>query len=681
MQNIKTDPILKLIDEYKECVRENGLINEIFKWKLLGKYKGRPDINAPDFYTEISSVDYSNLIYGIGKGAIKHMAKDREMPYKDCLKVLFDETMPLINRLNYFNESTLRIYRELVPDPNRSHHQDERTMATLLTFFNPDKYTFYKDSFYRKYCNLLGISTKKKGEKYLHYLELIDQLINNYINKDKELLDLVEHIIPSDAFQDNNHKILAQDIIYSQLDKGNEENDNENGTVLSDDLDDENDSLLKKHVMSQPLNQILYGPPGTGKTYNTINKALEIIGEKIEEKSRQEVKALFDAKMKEGQIVFTTFHQSMSYEDFIEGIKPVINDDIADSLSYEITPGIFKQFCLEAQTLSNTNFEETYQKLLDELNKLPEGEYLSLKTMTGKLFRINANSRDNLNLYTGRDFKKAGSLTKVGIKKQLNGDQYYKWWLGYYHGVIDYLADKYGYKNQSIGRNLNNYVLIIDEINRGNVSQIFGELITLIEEDKRLGKEEALEVTLPYSKETFGVPPNLYIIGTMNTADRSVEALDAALRRRFSFQEMLPDPELIAMQGDLKNKNGFLGNHDLPVILSTINQRIEKLLDKDHQIGHSYFMKITTLVELKTVFQNKIIPLLQEYFFGDYGKIGLVLGKGFFEAEEISKTNIFADFGDYDAADFSERTIYKMKDVTRFTDDEFDAAIYTLLKK
>jgi 5-methylcytosine-specific restriction protein B len=169
------------------------------------------------------------------------------------------------------------------------------------------------------------------------------------------------------------------------------------------------------------------------------------------------------------------------------------------------------------------------------------------------------------------------------------------------------------------------YVLIIDEINRGNVSQIFGELITLIEDDKRMGNQEALVATLPYSKKGFGVPPNLYIIGTMNTADRSVEALDTALRRRFCFEEMLPQPEKILDEGKIYDEYQI----DLVELLQTINKRIEKLLDKDHQIGHSFFMSVLTIGGLKHVFQYKIIPLLQEYFFGDYGKIGLVLGKDF----------------------------------------------------
>jgi len=199
---------------------------------------------------------------------------------------------------------------------------------------------------------------------------------------------------------------------------------------------------------------------------------------------------------------------------------------------------------------------------------------------------------------------------------------------------------------------------VIDEINRGNVSQIFGELITLIEEDKRLGNNESLEVTLPYSKEPFGVPPNLYIIGTMNTADRSVEALDTALRRRFSFEEMPPDYSLNQL-------DYTVFNYKASQLLETINNRIEKLLDKDHTIGHSYFMVTEGKNEEKELlksFYKNIIPLLQEYFFGDFGKIGLVLGKGFVNKKAWDKsTDTFADF-DYESSDFEERDIYEIID-------------------
>ncbi|MBP6732495.1 MAG: AAA family ATPase, partial [Chitinophagales bacterium] len=494
-------------------------------------------------------------------------------------------------------------------------------------------------------------------------------------------------------------------------------------------------AVTKSQVSMQgkPLNQILFGPPGTGKTYNTVNKALEIIGEDIKGKTRKEIKDRFDKAIAERQIVFTTFHQSMSYEDFIEGIKPETTEG---GIVYNVKLGIFRQICQAAVTPNQIDFNTAYSKLVKDFK---EDELLKLFTPTSKEFAVSLNNNGNLTVHTGTDKNKQGSLTKENLQKQINGEEIFTGWDGYFKGVIKHLETKYGYSSIPKG-GLENFVLIIDEINRGNVSQIFGELITLIEEDKRLGKDEAVRVTLPYSKEKdFSVPPNLYIIGTMNTADRSVEALDAALRRRFCFEELAPKPELVsahrkiwelwwkhpkikwqdepykteeALLYDLLGvKNNFAGKAELwsklekegmhegqiayfnavPVeginpaeLLTTINTRIEKLLDKDHQIGHSYFMQVTSWETLKNAFQNQIIPLLQEYFFGDYGKIGLVLGKGFVRKKEWDNSgNSFADFEDDSAADFSEKPVYQIVDFSNAATGvtEFKKAIYLLLKK
>lgn len=428
----------------------------------------------------------------------------------------------------------------------------------------------------------------------------------------------------------------------------------------------------------QPLNQILYGPPGTGKTFNTINTAVAIANPSFDlNVSRKDIKAEFDRLTNDGQIVFTTFHQSMSYEDFIEGIKP---ETIEDRVVYEIKEGIFKKICSAALTPNQLDLNDAYEQLKKDLSS---NEIISINTPTGKEFSVSLNSNDNLTLHTGPNKEKQGSLTLENIQKQINGESKFIGWEGYFRGVINYLENHYNYSSTTLGQS-KNFVIIIDEINRGNVSQIFGELITLIEDDKRLGKAEALEVTLPYSKETFGVPSNLYIIGTMNTADRSVEALDAALRRRFSFQEMPPIPNLIAREGSAEN--GYLDQIYLPDLLKKINLRIEKLLDRDHQIGHSYFMPVSNLDDLRYAFQNKIIPLLQEYFFGDYGKLGLVLGNHFFENNSDIDSIKFANFNGYDSADFEERVVYKIRNILLkrddqyvMHDDEFKEAINSIL--
>lgn len=448
-------------------------------------------------------------------------------------------------------------------------------------------------------------------------------------------------------------------------------------------------------------NQILFGPPGTGKTYHTINKAVAIIDSLKEEslskyyETRNELKDRFDELLIDdwenpaGQIGFVTFHQSMSYEDFIEGIKPGLTDE--NEVIYDVEPGIFKKLAeiardnwLDANKgkTENLSFEDAFQKLKDEWYdnqemKFPlkrEGSEYTILGFTKtsiKFKKASGGTGHTLSISTLRDYyynKRELRSTGVGI---------------YYPGILEKLKS---YQPSIVTeKEEKNFVLIIDEINRGNVSQIFGELITLIEDDKRLGKEEALEVTLPYSKEKFGVPPNLHIIGTMNTADRSVEALDTALRRRFSFTEMPPRYDLPGL--DYKF-GGVKGSE----ILKRINKRIEKLLDRDHLIGHSYFLlneeeKMHPEPKLLESFNRNIIPLLQEYFFGDYAKIGAVLGSGFVYTENESDQADFAS--GYENDDFAEKDIYQIIDYrpnqqgNRYVQGEmnFEKAIHLLMNR
>lgn len=421
-----------------------------------------------------------------------------------------------------------------------------------------------------------------------------------------------------------------------------------------------NNNLLMTNI---PLNQILYGPPGTGKTYNTINKAIEIVNPKFkvdelldEKKIRKAFKDEYNRLVDEGQIVFTTFHQSMTYEDFIEGIKPETKDN---NVIYNIKNGIFKEIANKSldnwqnslfSTKQSKPFDKVFQLLKDEWEENPMLEFpmkregndfkiLGFSDSSISFLKASGTNNHTLSINTLRDLyygKREFKNQGVGI---------------YYPSIVDKLKSyDIDFEKESVTNEKKNFVIIIDEINRGNVSQIFGELITLIEEDKRLGNDEALEITLPYSKEKFGVPSNLHIIGTMNTADRSVEALDTALRRRFVFEEMPPKYDLKGLQQDLYGFKAF-------EILQTINKRIEKLLDRDHLIGHAYFINKDETTIIDSFYKN-IIPLLQEYFFGDYGKIGLVLGSGFIKI--IENESIFANFDHLDYSQFEEKESYEI---------------------
>ncbi len=393
------------------------------------------------------------------------------------------------------------------------------------------------------------------------------------------------------------------------------------------------------------LNQILYGPPGTGKTYHTIDKALEIISkeEKIQipsEDDRINRKKMFDEYVEKGQIVFTTFHQSYGYEEFVEGIKPRIDRENSKEVEYEIKDGIFKELCqkaldnYKASLLTQEEFvksEDLENKIEFFLDELVDQQKFIEKTQSGgfKLEEYNEKYRiitgdTNANLYLNLEIFKTLLENKDKIIngrsiKQILNHKHRRQIDSYYFQLVklfkereqDYKVDN----NSSKKPDLKPYIIIIDEINRGNVSKIFGELITLIEPSKRIGEKEELRVRLPYSGEEFGVPKNVYIIGTMNTADRSITSLDTALRRRFEFVEMMPKPSKLSKIEDI----------DLQELLKAINTRIEYLLDREKTIGHAFFIGIDSLDDLKKVFQNKIIPLLQEYFYNDYALINAVL--------------------------------------------------------
>ena len=334
-------------------------------------------------------------------------------------------------------------------------------------------------------------------------------------------------------------------------------------------------------------NVIFYGPPGTGKTYTTAKRAVEICKTESEKELTDytEIMKKYNELKEKNRIEFITFHQSYGYEEFIEGIKPIISNEddesedesennkesktnikIENDIKYDVVDGIFKKFCDNARKA----IIETHD---NKENKEP-------------------------------------------------------------------------------------YVFIIDEINRGNISKIFGELITLIETTKRAGKEECISTKLPYSKEEFTVPDNVYIIGTMNTADRSIALMDTALRRRFYFEEMLPNYDLLK---DIFVEDGGV-KVNIGAMLKTINERIEYLYDREHTIGHAVFLELKenkNIDKLENIFKKSVIPLLQEYFYEDYEKIRLILGDNakdedeqFIFAESIKPKDVFeGDIGDIDIPD------------------------------
>ena len=374
-------------------------------------------------------------------------------------------------------------------------------------------------------------------ENGIHYVEVeFDKILDYENEKIIKQSDLMNKL-PEQDWKLRASGIEIKEIILPELRKMWNILINGDENSKTPNRGDEKETMKKEF----DKNIIFYGPPGTGKTYTTAKRAVEICKTESEKEltDYSEIMKRYNELKKKNRIEFITFHQSYGYEEFIEGIKPVVSneDDESDSensqeIKYEIVDGIFKKFCDKAR------------KAQDKENKEP-------------------------------------------------------------------------------------YVFIIDEINRGNISKIFGELITLIETTKRAGKEECISTKLPYSNEEFTVPDNVYIIGTMNTADRSIALMDTALRRRFYFEEMLPNYDLL--------KDIFVEDEGVKVnigaMLKVINERIEYLYDREHTIGHAVFLekgkddKIDIDInKLENIFKKNVIPLLQEYFYEDYEKIRIVLG-------------------------------------------------------
>ncbi|MCB9240649.1 MAG: AAA family ATPase [Flavobacteriales bacterium] len=833
-----------ILERYKTIIQKDQLEAEIYKWDLLSNYRGRPDLDAEDLAAEIKSINYHNLMYRLSSGMMQRLAAFDQDRYKQILQRLINEDEDLQLRIDRFIEECNALTAE--DDPKIQSYHDERAASVILTFKNPDKYTFYKNSYYKKLCEVLGIQMVKAGQKFVHYLKILKQFRDEYVLKDRELLELVDRYTADKEFKDPERLLLSQDILYQALDanersqlnpsttknlnyrilarvlgNNNEErvrhffgliekllnaieldtndrrlcfnprNDSskqisitinfrlvamlkDSGTVgfmiREDDFNklgisgvlnretefagdprckwismEYNDflnmestltdlwlkacveyaplglrsSYHKHHVEEiatlalnpaglkpyfeatpedyerlkatsgeepeetythpmKPVNRIYYGPPGTGKTH-TINHSLvnlytaketTITKEKFTENILKDLKwwqviGMVLYELKKAKVQDIVEHPWIKIKSSFSQVKN-LRANIWGHLQ-ERTPldSEFVKVQIKRQPHIFDKDESSTWRILSEV---VEDEVPELIDWIEQIESFNPNPDKVIKRYKFTTFHQSFTYEDFieGIKPVMDLEQG--------DGEIRYEIRDGIFKEICIeARNDpdNRYAIFIDEINRGNVAAIFGELITLIEEDKREGQRNAMSLVLPYSKEDFSVPGNLDIYGTMNTADRSIEALDTALRRRFSFEEIQPNPELIRNVGTLED--GLLDDLDLCELLETINQRIEILMDRDHLIGHSYFLKVASWSDLQFAFENEIIPLLQEYFYGDYGKIGLVLGGGFVElVYNNNSSSVFAKFNYEGVEDLAEREVYRL---IKHTADSFQEAV------
>lgn len=787
--------INELITSFTEHVKQYGLNGdsnqqELYKWEIITKYHDKLDADSSDFAQNISEMNFLNLWYASNqRKAMQNFAKCEPEDYRILHQHLYDESQPLQDRISAFMEGCDELWdtkiKQNFPRQKTGSCCDERLISCFLAVKYPEKYTFYKNDVYQNLCELLGVESKKPGQKLVHFYELLNENVLPLVQSNVDLCGVVEaEVAQHDYLQ--SLPLIAQTVIWNAMSQGKfnkkqlwlfyageDESvfddmvaDNylsiyewgEIGTLNNPDLRDQkgikkalkekveeyktkepghsvkmlydmkhnmkvgdyivcrnkdmnkivavgeviggydfnpdhavnnhcvevkwsrgdwditqllkesHDSIsaaprlqnvLKKdwaqkmllvlearnnmetmesqtdkdaimmeeiEILKQKKQIILQGAPGTGKTYKTASIAVGICNPAfIDFTNHKQVMAEYDKLLNEGQIAFCTFHQSMDYEDFVEGLKPEVK---GNAVEYNVENGIFKTICEKAQTKENEDIATCIDKFLQTCKGYENRR--TIPTLTGKseLYVWWTEGNDTISTRSVLSKSEKGDqyspspLNIEKVKLQALGEGVENNWRQYSQAFINAVKKEYNLENQVSDKP---YILIIDEINRGNVSRIFGELITLLEADKRSGGgEHHISLKLPYSKEDFSVPSNLYIIGTMNTTDRSTGTIDYAVRRRFAFVTLESKAEVIE---NWCNENSVATNvKDAALALfAQINGKSRadmssfiakhKASDfelEDLKVGHSYFMA-KDMSSLKMKMRYEVVPLVKEY--------------------------------------------------------------------
>jgi hypothetical protein len=559
------------------------------------------------------------------KATLLFLAEKESEEIRRMFEKLFDETIELPRRMLDF----LQQMRVLCKKYEKNSYHNLAVVSTYLFLYNPKKYGLFQNQKLQKLTRLAEV------EKIPIMGEVEGVLLYNQLRKEIAQAMQVKDFI------------LVEDFIeYS----------------------------IQKFKSNEPLNRIFYGAAGTGKTYQSVLYAVAIIEEKSVEAVKKEdydkVYLRYLQYKKEGFIDFVTFHQSYGYEEFIEGIRPVVKENHA--VEYQVYDGIFKKFCQreDKKKVQKIELKKDVNVWKVKESCIYQNEILlnSCGKMAKRIFTEKMQIEDLVVI--SRDEQ---TITAIGrITSDCDGNKRTLQWLAtdFIYNIVQlnenckFSASLVGKTHLLVGdieilltevlrETKKNKVFIIDEINRGNVSKIFGELITLIESNRRLGAAEETTVTLPYSQELFTVPENIYLIGTMNTADYSLALLDTALRRRFFFVEMKPDYKVL----DFEVEGIHIGK-----MLEKINQRISVLYDEEHLIGHGYFMPLVenpTFETLAEIFKSQILILLKEYFQEDYEKIQLVLGDHHKKEPFRFIRKIY--FEDFESYSINQEAIYRVE--------------------
>lgn len=662
-----------LIDVFRNGKPFNGYYEE-YKWDLLDRLEGKDVLAVFDGLRGENVIDNPRT-----DSVIKYLVENEADKTRVCCQHLTDESVPLNDRLAAFKAEI----KALCPSKWKNTANDERTASALLTCVYPETYTFYKDEIYQNICDYFGYTSRKAGKKYEHFMELVNGFVKSY---GEEIQQIMLNEIK--GFKNKPLNLAVQTLFWCMKDYMKEElknkmttdtNNSSKGTWYDDVV----------RIWERRKNVVLYGAPGTGKTYDVPELAVRLCDPAFmaAEPSREEIVSRYNQLKTEKRIAFTTFHQSLDYEDWIEGLRPVVNEN--SQVTYEIESGIFKKLCEEAErpvvkdkqvgiadnavvwkvSLAGTGdnpvrsdcMKNSYirigwdgygpvisdetdwsiyngegKQILDAyINKMKVGDIVmscyssqtidAIGVVVGdyefddslpnykRVRRVNWLVKNiNENIVEMND----GKTMTLGTVYRLNSITL---------DNVKSVLEKYD-TSSKMEENDKAYVMVIDELNRGNVSKVFGELITLLEADKRKGRINAESVVLPYSKKVFHIPNNVYLIATMNTADRSLGSLDYAIRRRFAFIAEKPfgievegfDEELFELVSSLfvKNFDEYKeSGWDLTMKLESADTLSEEYKPEDVWIGHSYFLMQDEEGNDNTTDRllYEIIPLLEEY--------------------------------------------------------------------
>lgn len=662
-----------LIDVFRNGKPFNGYYEE-YKWDLLDRSEGKDVLAVFDGLRGKNIIDNPRT-----DTVIKYLVDNKADKTRVCCQHLIDESVPLNDRLAAFKSEM----KALCPSKWKNTANDERTASALLTCVYPETYTFYKDEIYKNICDYFGYTSRKAGTKYEHFLELVNGFVKSY---GEEIQQIMLNEIK--GFKNKPLNLAVQTLFWCMKDYMKEELDKK----MTTDTNNSSKGTWYDDVVltwERRKNIVLYGAPGTGKTYDVPELAVRLCDPAFmaAEPSREEIVSRYNQLKTEKRIAFTTFHQSLDYEDWIEGLRPVVNEN--SQVTYEIESGIFKKLCEEAErpvvkdkkvgisdnavvwkvSLAGTGDNNVRRECMENshirigwdgygpvisdetdwsvyngegkqildayINKMKIGDIVMSCYSSQTIDAIGVVVSDyefedkfpnykrvrrvkwlvkniNENIVEMND----GKTMTLGTVYRLNSITL---------DNVKSILEKYN-TSSKMEENDKAYVMVIDELNRGNVSKVFGELITLLEADKRKGRINAESVVLPYSKKGFHIPNNVYLIATMNTADRSLGSLDYAIRRRFAFIAEKPfglevegfNEELFEKVSSLfvKNFDDYKeSGWDLTMKLEPADTLSEEYKPEDVWIGHSYFLMQDEEGEDNTSNRllYEIIPLLEEY--------------------------------------------------------------------